>query len=297
MKSVYTFSLVFILFAVACTKADYGDDFKPSPPPPIGNYTISDDVARDARVAKWSFEDSFTDSLQQLAGANSAASFAEGLKGKGYKGNDVSYVTYKQPGTIPSLQEFTVSFWMNAIPINGLARGIFSLNNKTDFWGNLDIYLDNPTSPDSAHFKVHIGSNVNGANIGQFAETWIPKAFNKWMHIAITYSASTSIFNIYANSQAYPITVGGQSNVVGPVLYANAGTNTKYGPLDFAGNNATAVVLGTWQFQPNDPDITSTGSQSWAASFAGVLDEFRIYNRALTPNEVNALFRLEKLGL
>jgi hypothetical protein len=112
----------------------------------------------------------------------------------------------------------------------------------------------------------------------------------------ITYDDKTSIFNVYQNSQQLGINVGGQQNVRGPILYVGSST-TPYGPLDFIGNNATAIVMGTWQWQPNDPDINNTGPQSWAGSFNGGLDEFRIYNRALTSNEVSALFKLEKLGL
>lgn len=284
------------MFLTACTKVDYSDNFKPSSPPTIGSYTVSNDVAKDALIAKWSFENTYNDSVQRLQGKNFFATFAaNGFKGQGYQGNDTSYVVFKQPGTIPSLKGFTISFWMKAPQTNGKARGIFSLNNKTDFWGCLDIYMENFSSPDTANFKVHLGSNINNNNIGQFIQTYIPGSINKWTNIIITYDSSTSIFNIYANSLQLPINVGSQSNVKGPVLTGQGTSN--YGPLNFIGNNATAVVLGTWQFQPNDPDITSTGSQSWAGSFAGVLDEFRIYSRALTAQEADALFRLEKLGL
>lgn len=283
-----------IIFA-SCTKADFSDDFKQSSPPPIGNYNTSDDVAKDAIIAKWSFENNFNDSIQNLTGTNHNASFVEGFKGMGYQGNDTSYVTFKQPGSIPNLKGFTISFWMKAPQTNGLARGIWSLNNKTDFWGNLDIYMENFSSPDTAYFKVHLANNIGGVNIGQFTETKIPAAINKWTSIIISYDSATSVFNIYANSQSQPINVGSQSNVRGPVL--SGPNNTNYGPLNFKDNNASAVVLGTWQFQPNDPEITSTGSQPWAGGFAGILDEFRIYSRALTAKEVDALFRLEKLGL
>jgi hypothetical protein len=59
---------------------------------------------------------------------------------------------------------------------------------------------------------------------------------------------------------------------------------------------STKGVLGTWQFQTNPSLTASAGAQSWAESYVGLLDNFRIYDKALSSAEVSALFNLEKAG-
>jgi hypothetical protein len=54
--------------------------------------------------------------------------------------------------------------------------------------------------------------------------------------------------------------------------------------------------FGAFQFQTDPPLTHAASAQSWATNFAGKLDEFRIYDRALTGQEVSALFQLEKQG-
>jgi hypothetical protein len=49
------------------------------------------------------------------------------------------------------------------------------------------------------------------------------------------------------------------------------------------------MVLGTFQFQ-TDPTLTNHGPETWAKSFNGALDQFRLYNRALSAAEVTELF-------
>lgn len=303
MKSIYGLLLVPMIFAMACTKADYGDDFKPSPPPPIGDYTVSNDVAKDAIVAKWSFEGTLQDSLENLASTkDTAETYVQGRSGfgKALQFGEGAYVIYGNAGsTIPAMQSFSVSFWIYGAPTNGLARGIFSLNRTDDFWGNLDIYQENYTVDQTTlYFKVHINNGNAAVWKGQFTETKIANAIGKWVHIAVTYDGGSSAYRIYANNQLQLVSSGGNDPSTTPTLHGDdpvANPGVTYGPIQF--QNATSIVMGTWQFQTNPPTTDAAGSQGWAGSFLGAIDEFRIFNRALTPNEVNALFRLEKLGL
>jgi len=83
---------------------------------------------------------------------------------------------------------------------------------------------------------------------------------------------------------------------VGPTMPGDDPTKIPkvlYGPLKFP---TTEAVIGTWQFQTNPSLTTSATAQSWAESYTGLLDNFRLYNKALSAAEVSALYNLEKLG-
>ncbi|HTI10888.1 MAG TPA: LamG domain-containing protein [Puia sp.] len=253
-----------------------------APEKPFGGYNSSKEIAPGNLVAYWSFEGSVTDSAGGLTGTNNGTTFlAKGEKGQALQVGGSNYYLFNNPGTVlPNLKAFTVAFWMNSAQNTSYAYGIFSLNNPNDFWGSLDIYIDNGGTADSAQFKCHFNTNGNG----QFQGVKIGKAWNQWVHMVITYDSSmttSSNFNIYQNG-----------SVVYSTLLKNGSANL--GPITFPG--PTAMVLGTWQFQTNPSLTNSATAQPWAGSFAGALDEFRIYDKALKAGDVNALFKLEAAG-
>ncbi|MES1249900.1 MAG: LamG domain-containing protein, partial [Chitinophaga rupis] len=217
-----------------------------------------------------------------LTGTNNGTTFlAKGEKGQALQVGGSNYYLFSNPGTVlPNLKAFTVAFWMNSSQNTSYAYGIFSLNNPNDFWGSLDIYLDNGSTADSAQFKCHFNTDGNG----QFLGVKIGKAWDQWVHMVVTYDSSmttSSNFNIYQNG-----------SVVYSTLLKNGSANL--GPITFP--SPTAMVLGTWQFQTNPSLTNSATAQPWAGSFAGALDEFRIYDKALKAGDVNALFKLEAAG-
>jgi hypothetical protein len=178
--------------------------------------------------------------------------------------------------TLKNLGSYTLSFWMNgAGPVKNGAQGLFSISNKNEFWGNLDLFLENNDNGSEAFLKVHMfNAGVATGNGEEWAEVKIPNALNKWTHIAITYNAANSQLSIFADGQP--------TALAGKVL---GGGN--YGKIKF--NNFNGMVLGTYQFQTT-PSLTNHGPESWAKSFNGALDQFRIYNRPLSAAEVTELF-------
>ena len=295
-----TYKIISILLSAvvvfsACTKADYGDNVVKGDPPPVpGGFTNSDQVAAANLVAYWNFNGSLVDSVSGKAATNTGATFTTGIKGQAYQGSNTSYAIFNPGVAIQNLHSFSVAFWINS-PTNTGAIGIFSLTNTKDFWGSLDIYQDNGGSPDNAVFKVHL-NNANVPWAGQFIDTKV--SFNKWNHITVTYDAATSKLNVYEGSIALGInSAGNPGGTVGPVLHGSdpgAPPVTPYGDIKFV--NATAIAFGSFQFQTVPSLTTSATAQTWATNFAGALDEFRIYNRALTPQEVSALVKLERQG-
>lgn len=295
LKSSSLFLLLTALLFTACTKVERDDDFTKGDPPPVpGGFVNSSEVARANLVGYWAFNGSLIDSVTNVAAENHGATFAPGKKGDAYQGSSTAYATFVPGATLQGLKSYTISFWINS-PVNTGAIGIFTLARTDDFWGNLDIYQDNGGTGNKAVFKVHMFNSAVPWG-GQFIDTKVD--FNSWIHIAATYDAASSVFNIYQNGSAIGVnSAGNPANKIGPTLNGSdpsAPPVTPYGNLSFV--NATAIGFGAFQFQTDPPLTQAASAQSWATNFTGKLDEFRIYDRALTGQEVSALFQLEKQG-
>ena len=180
------------------------------------------------------------------------------------------------PSELTAPGSFSVAFWMKGVgPVQGGAQGLFAISKSTEFWGNFEMFLENLNNGAEAFIKVHM-YNKNAANgVGEeWSEVKVPGALNKWTHIAVTYNAATSALTIFADGQ--------------PTLINNKilGGGT-YGALGW--NNVTGLVIGSFAFQVT-PTLANHGAETWAKSFNGALDQFRIYTKALTPAEVQNLF-------
>jgi hypothetical protein len=249
----------------------------------------------------WSFENNLTDAGEnKLTSTQKNVTYVTGINGQAAKIGPGGYILLKATGdtvvyqngfkglpadTLKNLGSYTLSFWMNGVgPVKDGAQGLFSISNKNQFWGNLDLFLendDNAADPSEAFLKVHMfNASVSSGNGEQWNEVKIPGALNKWTHIAITYSAATSQFSIFADGQPTSIHNKALSDGGKP-----------YGKLKF--NDFNGMVLGTYQFQ-TDPSLTNHGPEGWARSFNGALDQFRIYNRALSDAEILDLFTTKK---
>lgn len=197
-----------------------------------------------------------------------------GIQGKaaqigagGYILQSIVNDSIKTPGS------FTLAFWMNGVgPVIGGAQGLFAIANKTQFWGNLELFLENNDNGTEAFLKVHMFNSAAADGVGEaWNEIKIPGALNKWTHIAVTYNASDSKFNIYSDGvSVYNSVLGG-------------GT---YGPVKFSDVNG--MVIGTYAFQTS-PSLTNHGPEDWARSFNGAMDQFRFYNVALSAADVMSL--------
>jgi hypothetical protein len=56
------------------------------------------------------------------------------------------------------------------------------------------------------------------------------------------------------------------------------------------------MVFGTVQFMTTPSLTTTHGAEPWASFLTGQLDEVRVYNKALTEAEVQALIVLQGKG-
>ena len=314
----FLFSIVMAPFFSSCYQESINIDNEPIAFEAIGGYANSDDVAASNLVTKLSFESNFSDNKGNVTGyiGNNVA-YALGKKGNAYSGSNTQerYAVASASAAITTLNNFTMSFWMNsantvdpAIPGVGKgAQGIFTIVRPTEFWGSLSLFLENPDAafPDRIRLKLGL---VNGrAGVAwrdQNVIVNIDNSLNKWIHITISYNATTSKVTAYQDGQlagnvsGFPFAP--TTGVVGsaPLFADNPGgidnpnNAPKYGNFEMTGTNGK-VVFGTHQFETTPPQ-NNGGQQNWATSFVGLLDEFRLYNVALSDNEVRAIYLLEK---
>ena len=246
----------------------------------------------------WAFENNVTDQGEnKLTGTTTNVTYVAGINGQAAKIGAGGYILFKAAGdrvtypngytslsadTLVNLGSYTLAFWMNATgPFTDGAQGVFSISNKNQFWGNLDIFLENynnAADQTEAFFKIHMFNDNRPGGGEQWNELKISKVFNKWTHIAITYNAANSQFSVYADGQP--------TSINNKILDGG-----NYGKIKFKDFNG--MVLGNHQFQTT-PSLSNHGPEAWAKSFNGALDQFRIYNRALSAAEITDLFTTKK---
>lgn len=288
----------------------------PVPYEKVGGYDNSDQISPSNLLVKLSFEQNVNDAKSGLLSpAPKNAAYETGKKGFCWNGSDSEqrYVVYNTSSTLSSLNAFTYAFWMKsdntvdpATPGQGKgAQGIFCFVDPAGFWGKVDMFLENPDSanPNRIRLKLHY---YNGRAGVVWRDQWpminIDGQKGNWMHIALTYNPTNGLFQAYLNGNLAASVSGPYSPSVGfiggytwyandPGSASNSNNAPVYGNIDLG--SPTKVVLGSMQFETN-PSLNGGGQQDWATDFAGKLDEFRIYNTALSAVDVKSLFLLEK---
>ena len=285
------------LAITSCTKADKSDDFPEGDPPPVpGGYVNSSEVADEDLVAHFTFDGTVDDAKGGVNGGatNGNTSWVEGVKGQAYKGSTNGFISYTTPGPIATLKSFTVSMWINTQKHIGGAQGVFSLSKETtptSFWGNFFMLIEgNDNASDNRMFmKLHFENNTSGVD---FKEHWIEpfgnfrpdNMYGGWRHVAWTYDAATSKAGFFVNGEKRALPEGAEDRK------ANS-SDDPLGELNFI--NATRFVIGAFPNQLGSPYNTP---ESWMLPYTGALDEFRIYDRSLTAQEISALAVLERQG-
>jgi len=275
--------LVLICSAVATSCYQKFDTKSYQPAFTINGYTSSAEIGNGSLVGYWAFDGSLIDSISKTASTNAATSFANGFKGQALNLNvsSKSYITATPSNAIKGLSSFTISFWVNPTfvdadndkKIDGIL-GFVNLARTNDFWGDIDWFVENGSSTSAAIIKTHV--------VGGTTDTWltlnnVSNLFGVWSNHTLTYNASTSTLTYYINGA--------------PVSSATAGWT---GAIQFP--SPGPLVFGTTQFQTNPSNGTAGGTQPWASYLTGLMDEVRIYNKALTASDIQALIVLQGKG-
>lgn len=255
-------------------------EFDPSSYAPalnIGGYTSSKQIAAANLVAHWAFDGSLVDSVSNTPGVNTGTSFGTGVKGKSLQGGGTdSYFLSAPSAKVIGLKSFTLTEWVNTpAPSNGIIA-LFSLSNKSQFWGNLEVFVENGSTNDNATLKIVFTNN--GVGDKTYTASNIVNFFGKWNAFCVSYDETTSTVKVYVNGSR--VSSGKLDGITGPLNFVNSGN----------------LVFGTTQFMTTPSQTTSHSKEPWASYLTGQLDEVKLFNKALSDNEVGYIAKLEGRG-
>ena len=255
-------------------------------------------VAEDALVLHLPFEDGSVAVGEGVtfASKEGKAAFADGLIGKAYTNTsgdakEEGYLKYTlaDANCIKSLKSFTFSAWVKRPALGSGA--FFSVNGGEHDWGStMQFFFDNSgVGEDGAtyqQFNTRIDSYKVGEDGNKFQASIWPNIqgpeyakVDEWFHVVRTYDAATGAWKVYSDGVLTHDGVAEFGNPAGP-----------FGDLDLSSSTMNALYIGGWA-----AIIDGVNNQDWMTFFNGSVDEVRMYNRALTDQEVGQLWQQEKL--
>ena len=213
-----------------------------------------------------------------------AASFVSGRRGNAYKGSTAqAFLEYNLASSniFKSMNGYTCAFWMKCPAPTGGAASAFALNGGDPNMGNMNFIVESQSNADSLALKPYLynsTTNWKGQDLWSFNKAYLS---DKWVHIVSSYDKTTSKMSLYANGIF----------VVSSIRYADGvqtdGSQPLLGALTF-GTDMSKFYIGAW------PKLAAgTATDSWMVYYPGLLDELRIYNKALTDTEVKSLYDAE----
>jgi hypothetical protein len=269
---------------------------------PNAGKTDPSTIATADLVAYFPFNGNGKDSITGMAPVSSGnVTYATAKRKSGFQGNNLGYFLYNLPTTskLRTLKAFSVAMWLNEPQIpNGVdpVPMILQITNDDDnFWGNLSLSQDRmgtltPLAPvDSLNLKTVFHSQTAVWN-NQFINFPTPSIkASKWTHLIFQYDNVSSTFSVYVNGAK----VTGALATAWAPRYADAkpatGVQPPFGDMVF--NKASKLILGGgWATKIIQ---TPAATDTWMGWFSGTMDELRIYDRALTDVEVQALYAAE----
>lgn len=294
-KNKSIFLLSFVLASTLFVGCEDSIDKVNSPIPyeSIGGYENSDDVAAAHLVSKFSFDGNIADSKNSITdGTGTNVTYETGIKGEAYKGSASSFIAYNTvANSIINLKSITVSMWIKTEPHTGGAQSLFMLPKKTDFWGNIFTLIEGTGPATTMLMKNHIQKDVTPSIpwSGQFIEhggaNVLNNMFGAWKHVIWTYNGTSSTYSMYIDGQKLDLPASIAKR------YASDPATGGVGFGDLASSEVSKFIIGGYQQHLGAPWGSADG---WMLHYTGSMDEFRIYDAALTDNEAVALYKLEK---
>lgn len=283
--------------------------------PKIDGYNNSSEVAASNLLANWTFDGTHVEKisgaapLAGAAGTFGTVGFEAGQIGQALKLTQgaLRYPNIAALNTADALANYTVSMWVKMNNDGGLGSGegykvLFGLfpdgltpgTVGTSIWGNIHVGAEsswfqatNP-QPDTLVLKGHFVKKYENGSINEQQNRPDPRGnppvgvFKKsgdWVHFVVRWDASTQMLHVIGNG----ISIGAFTNR----SVGNAGAmrmNVPCSPV--FGNGATKAVGFT-----NNPN-----QQVWSPMATASIDDVRVFNIALSDEEITALFNLGTAG-
>ncbi|MEQ1797778.1 MAG: LamG domain-containing protein [Lacibacter sp.] len=250
--------------------------------PALGNYPVDANPPGGPLKFYTAFDGASTDALMNavdsiranFASVNPLTSVA-GISGKAVQGKDGASIKYSTANDFGAATSFTIALWMKNTAQAGRTEFVFSLVDDKYGWHHSSIFLlvENQTATNTT-MKLGL--------MDQWLEGTLSKPLfdGNWHHIAYVYDQTTSKMTYYFDGAVVAGMNATQTDV------KNAGNPR--GAVDLSA--AKNLVLGGW----NKHAGLAGPTDGWISSYTGAMDQFRLYSKALTATEVNALFTGKK---
>lgn len=199
----------------------------------------------------------------------------DGISGKAIEGiSDATTkvaeraINYPSANGFSSATSFTVAFWIKR-PVNNRTEFLFSLKDDSIEGSNSSLFMMAEHASDTSA-TVKVGVMGQWLEFPDANKLKRPLFDGKWHHWVITYDESSSKLGYYFDGS----------------IVANAPESaTKVAnKVDFS--KSTNLVIGGW----NKHAGLSGTDDDWVGNFTGNIDQFRMYNKVLTAQEILSLF-------
>ncbi len=267
-----------ILLLAACQKRDrptLGDYPKDTNPPggPLKFYVAFDGTTNDPlRNA--------VDSIKANFAISNPLTSVDGINKKAVKGATTKdkAVKYANANDFSSSTSWSISYWLKNVPAtDGEPEFHFSLASP-DYWHGSGLFLlvekGGPDPGNSSTTEMACKLAIEDHWVEFVGTERIPNVLNgNWHHLVFTYTAEDSKVRAYVDGQL--------ARTSAPVMKNGA----PRGARPFA--NASSFVIAGWN--KHVPGVSGP-SDGWIHSYSGTMDQFRLYGKALSAAEIQALF-------
>ena len=282
MKKLFIYSVAAIAILTASTGCQKMDK------PGLGNYPTDANPPGGALKFYVAFDGNSSNDLKNSADsirANfpsvSGTVVDGGASGRAYQGSPDSFVQFGAANDFAGATSFTVAFWVKKTPQAAGAgtNFAFAMNSSGYSWTGLKMFFEfedagNPSTTDAAAGKFYLMDQW-------FEYTGTKRMPNvldgTWHHLAFVYDENTSYLTTYIDGQEPTNLPAGFGNVLKD--------GAPRGPLNFVEDGK--AITGFTIAGPSAPAHNANG---WMGNLDGQMDQFRLYNTALTASEIQALY-------
>lgn len=273
--NLFLLSLLMILTISSCQKKDK---------PELGEYLTDDNQVllpgdlrffasfngTDGVSPRWNASDSISKNPALLF----PAVYEPGVSGNSIKVDDNAALLYLNANDIKTATSLSIAFWMKNTD-KGRTEFVFSLVDERYGWGKSAAFL-----------MMEHGSATETTFKFGLMDQWLefpdgsklkkPLLDGQWHHMALVYDQTTSKVAYYFDGNVVENAPASATDV--------KKDGAARGALDFSA--VKNLVIGGWNKQAGLKGPTD----DWVKSFTGNLDQFRIYNKAISAADVKALF-------
>lgn len=199
----------------------------------------------------------------------------DGINGKAVQFNDAGRaIKYMTINDFNAATSFSIAFWMKNTE-KGRTEFLFSITDaKYSGWSHSAVFLLLEKGTTSA-VTLKLGLMDQWLEFPDNNQFPRPLMDGEWHHLAFVYDQTSSTMTYYFDGAAVAAPAGATNVKKG---------DDPRGAVDFS--TVKNLVLGGWNKHASLPGA----GDDWIKSFTGAMDQFRLYNKALSATEVQGLF-------